>query len=133
MLNSVKQVINFVSEGLVLGYKPCCIKYFTVRLVNGDLQRDMLASRLGFPGSERLVKKLTGTGFICCAECNEKYSEEELITDINSRRIYPVPFPSEEDDVLTDGYRKILLEDPNTYIIVSETIKEVSQFTTLRS
>lgn len=75
MLHSKNQVINNVLYGYAFGYKPCCISYFNIRQFNGDM----------FNPTER---KLQETGFICCPDCDENYSEDALITDINEKRLF---------------------------------------------
>lgn len=61
-----------VAQGMRFGYPACCIGSFIM-----DIAHDRLATR------ER--RKLDGTGYIPCAECNRK-SEEELILTINKNR-----------------------------------------------
>lgn len=71
-----------ISIGSYLGYPKCCIDYFgSVVMPLG-----------GVP-----TRKLNGTGFIPCPECNDKYTEQELIDIINENRQSPFPFPNQSD------------------------------------
>ena len=84
MLTSIDQIQNNVLYGVAYGYKECCIKYFHRRQFNGDM----------FKG---LQHKLTGTGFICCPECNENFTEDEIKADIKKHRLCKDEFPSYKD------------------------------------
>lgn len=58
------------------GYPQCCIDSFCSDL--SDIHRLM--------SEERGTRKLTGTGYIPCVDCNEKYTVEQLIDNINTNR-----------------------------------------------
>lgn len=63
-------------DGKKYGYPKCCVESFCQDL--NDMDRIM--------SPERGERKLTGTGYIPCVECNEKYSVEQLINNINLNR-----------------------------------------------
>lgn len=67
-----KRLTVMVFQGMKFGYPACCIGSFIM-----DIAHDRLATR------EK--RKLDGTGYIPCAECNRK-SEDELILNINKNR-----------------------------------------------
>ena len=58
------------------GYPQCCIDSFCDDL--SDISKLM--------SEERGTRKLTGTGYISCVDCNEKYTVEQLIDNINANR-----------------------------------------------
>lgn len=58
------------------GYPQCCIDSFCDDL--SDVSKLM--------SEERGSRKLTGTGYIPCVDCNEKYTVEQLIDNINTNR-----------------------------------------------
>lgn len=58
------------------GYPQCCIDSFCDDL--SDISKLM--------SEERGTRKLTGTGYIPCVDCNEKYTVEQLIDNINTNR-----------------------------------------------
>lgn len=62
-------------HGLWFGYPTCCIDAFC---------------NLEHVGGPR--RKLWGTGYVPCADCNE-LPEDELVRRISERRIAPIPFP----------------------------------------
>lgn len=64
---------SFHLYGYVYGYPACCIKEFYHHVKN--------KSYLSRP-----VRKLDGTGYIPCKTCNFKYTEDQLIENINKNR-----------------------------------------------
>lgn len=65
----------FVSLGLHYGYPKCCIMEFA----------------LWFGQIDNSHKKLWGTGYVPCAQCNRK-TEQQLIDAINLNRMCPYEF-----------------------------------------
>ena len=77
--------------GDYLGYPKCCREAFQTE----DYRT-------------RPVRKLDGTGYVPCAECDRK-SVDDLIATINSNRkaVAPFPeFPDEECDLVYEQYLK---------------------------
>lgn len=72
----VERLESVRSNGELYGYPTCCVKSFISDMVD--------FSRLTDPS--RLERKLIGTGYIPCSECDNNYSEEELIAIINESR-----------------------------------------------
>lgn len=66
--------------GLHLGYPECCVESFIDDVVSG-----------GF--LTRGERKLSGTGFVPCAKCDECMTEEQLKNKINENRKHPTTFP----------------------------------------
>lgn len=66
--------------GLHLGYPECCVESFII---------DVALCRF----LTRPERKLSGTGFIPCAKCDECMTEEQLIKRINEARKHPTKFP----------------------------------------
>lgn len=64
---------QFKEFGLYYGYPVCC----TESLLN-DISTGYFLNRP--------PRKLQGTGFVPCEDCNNKYTEEELISKINENR-----------------------------------------------
>ena len=73
-------------RGLFLGYPRCCIKEF-MNILEGDIPKDL---------EER---KLRGTGYVPCLECNKNYTEKELIDRIDSARRVDLIFPQNESNI----------------------------------
>lgn len=69
--------------GLYYGYPKCCIVSFI---------RDRYS--MGF--LMRGERRLSGTGFVPCADCSARYTDLELIARINANRGCPKPFPVSE-------------------------------------
>jgi len=61
------------NTGNHFGYPSCCIEAF----LEGNLPDET---------------PYDGTGFRCCSSCLGK-PYEEMVEDINSRRLHPLPFP----------------------------------------
>lgn len=66
----------YTAVGKHLGYPDCCIKGFLHIYKTGGVE----------------PRKLNGTGFVPCLECN-KLSTEELLDTINKNRRSNVKFP----------------------------------------
>ena len=81
--------------GVYFGYPECCIEAF--------LTEDF---------SIRPTRKLSGTGYIPCAKCNEKYTEEELTENINKNRECPTPFPDGGPTFGEEAYATVELDAP---------------------
>ena len=64
------------ADGRKYGYPQCCIDSFC----------DDLSDMSKLMSEERGNRKLTGTGYIPCPDCNEKYSVDELVDNINTKR-----------------------------------------------
>lgn len=80
--------IEYTKErGKHLGYPSCCIEDF-IRL--WDV----------WPKPKR---KLDGTGYRPCAECNENFTVSQLVENIQAKRECPTPFP----DTGSPGFRWI--------------------------
>lgn len=67
--------------GSQLGYPSCCIEDFLERVTYTADRSSRLAC----------YRKLSGSGFVPCISCDEKYSEEELINLINNNRSKTLP------------------------------------------
>ena len=67
--------------GSQLGYPSCCIEDFLERVTYTADRSYRLAC----------CRKLSGSGFVPCISCDEKYSEEELINIINNNRSKTLP------------------------------------------
>ena len=67
--------------GRYFGYPECCIKAF------------LIGSHRGGP-----KRKLHGTGYIPCTECNEKL-ECELLNSIKTNRKHYLPFPEVDNEI----------------------------------
>ena len=81
-MNNVRRQNGWEIIGKQYGYPQCCIDEFLQLKHLGDGPR-----------------KLCGTGYIPCVECNKK-TEQELIDVINANRTHPTPFPIETSDVV---------------------------------
>ena len=64
---------KFYLLGLKFGYPDCCISEFIYCIASRTIHR-------------RETRKLAGTGYIPCYECNSKYTEQELVDNINKNR-----------------------------------------------
>ena len=64
---------NFHLYGYVFGYPLCCIEEFIDHVKNNSYM-------------SRPLRKLNGTGYIPCSSCDSKYTEEQLISNINKNR-----------------------------------------------
>lgn len=62
-----------IEDGIEYGYPKCCTESFI---------KDIKEARIG----RRQDRQLTGTGFVPCAVCDVRYSEQELVDLINSKR-----------------------------------------------
>lgn len=71
-------------NGIKFGYPSCCISEF---LINSSKD---VTFHLAKPR-----RKLDGTGYIPCHDCNEKYTEAELIATIMKNRTFSLPFPED--------------------------------------
>jgi len=74
-------------QGERFGYPDCCIAAFLANTHRGDRSR-----------------KLCGTGYVPCAACNARYTEQELVDHIKARRdpslpAFPDPGPGEPNRV----------------------------------
>jgi hypothetical protein len=67
-------------SGIYYGYPVCCIDEF-IHYGETDSYED------------REKRKLCGTGYVPCEECNKK-SEEELVEAINNNRLHWQKFPT---------------------------------------
>ena len=67
--------------GVYFGYPQCCINEFMGNFRTGAWRN-------------RGTRKLDGTGYIPCVECNKK-SVTELKEAIAKHRIHPEPFPKD--------------------------------------
>lgn len=64
-----EQQAHWISMGMQFGYPPCCIMAFVQLEHIGEPER-----------------KLHGTGFIPCKLCNEEFTEQQLVDQINKHR-----------------------------------------------
>lgn len=64
---------KFYLLGLKFGYPKCCISEFIYCIEYRVIHL-------------RKTRKLSGTGYIPCKECNSKYTEQELVDNINKNR-----------------------------------------------
>ena len=108
-LYSKEQVINNTLLGLSYGYDDCCITYFHERQVNGDMIKEI-------HGGES-KRKLNGTGFICCPFCNDKYTENEMLNTINSKRLIDSNFDARGFDDVSDEILSLLIMSRRNEII----------------
>lgn len=76
-----------IEMGEHFGYPSCCIAYFL----------GFMIAHIKGEKPPRLPRKLHGTGYIPCPDCNSK-SEEELLATIVENRKEPLPFPRQSDD-----------------------------------
>lgn len=70
--------------GLYFGYPQCCINSF-IKHATVPLWYESITL---YPEG----RKLSGTGYVPCPECNAKFTEKELIDNINKNRRHDVPF-----------------------------------------
>lgn len=75
-------LVNLVMTGLYYGYPPCCINEFCYFFIKPR---------------KIFKRKLHGTGYIPCSECNKK-SEEELLQIIAHNRQCETLFPIDDED-----------------------------------
>lgn len=68
--------------GFYYGFPSCCIHEFTSRGLH-EILEDMRSGA---------VRKLNGTGYRPCVQCNATYTEEELVARINAKRQTKRPF-----------------------------------------
>lgn len=68
--------------GKYLGYPSCCINDFMKN----------------FGRKKVISRKMSGTGYIPCVNCNKK-TEKELLLEINNKRICPTAFPNDLDKI----------------------------------
>ena len=121
MIRTTTQVLNNILYGVSLGYPSCCIEYFHLRQVNGDMFQEIFEDNL-----KDNKRKLNGTGFICCPNCNSNYSESKLIENINDNRYVSNKFPYKGTPEINDNLYPILMNDPitsYTFNVVIETLK----------
>lgn len=83
----------FEIYGLFFGYPECCVKQFTHDVDNGISTKG---------------KKLWGTGYIPCNNCNTTKTEQQLIDNINKRRSYSKAFPSRHPCSADDEIRHMI-------------------------
>jgi hypothetical protein len=70
---------DFFLSGIYYGYPTCCIDEFIFCVENGSFM-------------QREKRKLNGTGYVPCEECNQK-SERDLLKTINDNRLHWQKFP----------------------------------------
>jgi hypothetical protein len=75
----------FVKEGIYFGYPPCCILEFVMFIID---------YKKGIKTDNRGARKFHGTGYVPCAECNNK-TEEELLSHIEKHRKCELSFPNQ--------------------------------------
>lgn len=80
---SILEQFSNEGRGIFLGYPKCCVKEF-MDILEGNIPEDL----------EK--RKLRGTGYVPCSECNSKYTEKELIDRIDSARRVDLVFPQNE-------------------------------------
>lgn len=78
--------------GKYLGYPSCCINDF----MNNFGRKNVI------------MRKLSGTGYIPCQNCNKK-TENELLFEINKKRICPTIFPNDLDKIDMSNVMKTAL------------------------
>ncbi len=91
--NNIKGDSMFEIYGLFFGYPECCVKQFTHDVDNGISTKG---------------KKLWGTGYIPCNNCNTTKTEQQLIDNINKRRSYSKAFPSRHPCSADDEIRHMI-------------------------
>ena len=72
-LNNTNIVMAWVAHGMNYGYPPCCIGEFVIHCIKNTYKK-------------RETRKLNGTGYVPCCKCNAKFTEKELIQNINRAR-----------------------------------------------
>lgn len=88
---------RFILIGRVCGYPECCIKTFCEEF-----------------GTRKDYRKLTGTGYVPCPECN-KLSVQTLLEQIASRRDPRLrPFPDQT------GLREVYMNMPEWIAILEQ-------------
>lgn len=70
------------TQGQYFGYPSCCIKAFVTGINKSDMDK-------GY--------KLKYTGFVPCKTCNDLYTEDELVQQINHKRLETEPFQDSID------------------------------------
>lgn len=101
--------------GYYFGYPSCCIENFVTE--------DILV-RVNELKS-RKFRKLKGTGYRPCTQCNEIYTEEELVVRINSKRRLARPFDntmSKKDSLRASRLGVKILNNPEKYPDVPQFI-----------
>lgn len=120
MLTHREQVINNVLYGVAYGYQNCCIHYFHIRQFNGDMFKD---------NGDR---KLTGTGFICCPECDENVSADKMIEGINDRRLVDTKFPEDMKEIIDLNDIDFSTDDiKRMNELIPKILTDLNEYTTL--
>lgn len=70
--------MSYYQLGKHFGYPECCIIEFNLHVDNRTFMT-------------RPLRKLSGTGYIPCENCNTKYTTKELIENINKERNDKLP------------------------------------------
>lgn len=78
-------VVQWVAMGIRFGYPPCCIGDFVERVLTGQRIDEK--------------RKLHGSGYVPCPECNKK-TDAELLAAIRDRRKFEKPFPEDGMEAL---------------------------------
>lgn len=76
---------KYILLGLKYGYPKCCISEFIYCIESRVIHL-------------RKTRKLSGTGYIPCSKCNSKYTVNELINNIDSKR-----------EITLDSFRSVYL------------------------
>lgn len=84
-INEFKDM-HFVKQGLYFGYPPCCIVEFV------EFTGDYMAGKRPSRG----LRKLHGTGYVPCKDCNKK-TEKQLLKQIADNRKCELPFPKQPE------------------------------------
>lgn len=103
-----------------LGYPSCCINDFMKN----------------FGRKKVILRKLSGTGYIPCVNCNKK-TEKELLFEINNKRICPSAFPNdlnkidmsniEQTKLLSVLEKKLLIEWEKKGNILKEILEAINE------
>lgn len=77
---------HFISYGRYFGYPDCCIEDFVKRV------KQFKEGKVGVRPKEK--RKLHGTGYVPCPECN-KLDKKTLVATIKANRAHDQPFPND--------------------------------------
>jgi hypothetical protein len=83
-LRDLENSFDLLQLGMYLGFPKCCVLEF---------KEYLMACRSKNRPTPRPERKLSGTGYVPCAECNHK-TEAQLVETITENRMCPEPFPN---------------------------------------
>jgi len=122
MIQTTTQVLNNVLYGISFGYSSCCIEYFHLRQVNGDMFEEFHK-----PQPKSANRKLDGTGFIACPQCESNFSKEEIIDSINENRYVANTFPSKGVTEMEYELRQHLLTEDIVWYTFNKSVSTIEE------